>query len=321
MYKISACIPTYNSNKKYLIELVESILAQDYTNFEIVICDDASEAPIEEFIKPYQNLRPGNNKIKFYRNERNLGMVNNWNQSVAHADGELVIVLGHDDLIRPTMFREYAEKFVDPQIELVASGVNFVDETSRQIDYKVNVNHRNNIFVRKSQYTLDGREVTRLCLRNGIAVGELAVHMFRKATFERIGGYSGSLQHAVDLDMALKIAQCGTTIYINKAFLLRRFHDNNLTWKNLAAGKVSADRMRIYENNHIKYPFTYREQMEFRTYLIACACYDIIRLPKHKSWPVVWGAAKQIYHYKHFHPTIFWDHLKELAEHTNLDRC
>lgn len=96
-------IPAYKS--LYLKECIESILLQTYSNFEIVIVDDASPENLSAIVSQFQDQR-----IRFYRNEKNCGALNvvdNWNICLSYAKGDYIICMGDDDKLLPNCLQEY----------------------------------------------------------------------------------------------------------------------------------------------------------------------------------------------------------------------
>jgi glycosyltransferase involved in cell wall biosynthesis len=315
--KISACVPIYNTAPRYLADLIGSILSQSHADFEVVLCDDCSTVDYGPVLESHRADR----RIRYLRNESNLGMVHNWNAAVRYSDGELVIVLGHDDMIAPQMFAAYAEAFSRaPDVVLVSSGVQFVDERGQPIDAIVNVNHRANIFIDQPEYLLNGREAAYLCLRNGGALGELSVQMFRRAVFEAVGAFDPAFRHGADVDLSIRVTQRGKCIYLNQPFLLRRLHKRNLTWHNLAVGNVSHDRALRFERHKHSYNFRASEVARFKAYLVACAAYDIIRTVKHRNPQVMGDALRQIIRYSGLKPTAYLSLLCEIVTGRNRDR-
>lgn len=315
--KISACIPIYNTQPGYLIDLIESVLSQSYGVDEVVLCDDCSIVDYTSAIQQWRDDR----RIRYIRNGSNLGMVGNWNAAVRHSTGDLVIVLGHDDVIEPGMFAAYTAGFSRAaDVVLVSSGSQFINDRGGPTRVRTNVNHRSNIFVDRPEYVLGGKEVTYLCLRNGSAVGELSVLMFRRAVFEFVGGFNPAYRHGADVDLAIRVAQHGRTIYLNQPYLRRRVHKSNLTWHNLAAGHVSRDRALRFEHHKGSYLFNARELAQFRAYLAACAAYDLARVPRHKSVRVVGEAFRQIAEYSGLTPSAYFCLLREIITGQNRDR-
>jgi len=90
--RISVCIPTYNAAATVL-ESVNSILTQTLADFELVIVDNASSDGTFELLQSVKDQR-----IKLYRNPRNLGCAGNLNICKSRASGEIIFFLCSDDL-------------------------------------------------------------------------------------------------------------------------------------------------------------------------------------------------------------------------------
>ena len=73
MKKVSVAITAYNQ-AHYIGQAVESVLAQDYPNLEVVVSDNHSTDPIQEVMARYTS----DPRIKYFRNETNLGMIGNF---------------------------------------------------------------------------------------------------------------------------------------------------------------------------------------------------------------------------------------------------
>src|SRR5438093_10311878 len=89
--KVSVCIPTYNRSS-YLTRTVSSVLEQTVEDFELFVVDNASDDDTSQVIAALKDKR-----IRYCRNESNLGMVGNWNRCVQLAQGEYVAILHDDD--------------------------------------------------------------------------------------------------------------------------------------------------------------------------------------------------------------------------------
>ena len=97
-------IPAYKS--LYLRECIDSVLSQTYSNYEVVIVDDASPDNLEAIVSQFSDER-----IRFYRNEKNCGALNvvdNWNICLNYAKGDYIICMGDDDKLLPICLQEYA---------------------------------------------------------------------------------------------------------------------------------------------------------------------------------------------------------------------
>ncbi|WP_084612608.1 glycosyltransferase [Pseudogulbenkiania sp. MAI-1] len=93
---ISVVIPSYNY-AHFLPVAIDSVLTQEVTDIEIIVCDDLSSDDTPQVMQAYA----GNGQIRYYRNEVNLGATDNINYGMTLARGEYVLLLGADDLLEP----------------------------------------------------------------------------------------------------------------------------------------------------------------------------------------------------------------------------
>jgi len=91
--KLSICVPTYNG-KDTVRKALESILAQSYQNFEIIISDDCSTDDTEKVIRSFKDKR-----IKFFKNPKNLGYGQNLNTFRPRISGEIMVMMAQDDIM------------------------------------------------------------------------------------------------------------------------------------------------------------------------------------------------------------------------------
>lgn len=127
---ISIITPTYNTPKKYLEEMIESVLKQTYKNFELCIADDASTSKDTiETLKKYEN-HP-NIKIT-YRNE-NGHISEASNSALGLATGEYIVFLDHDDMLSPNALYEMVKKLNENrELKLIYSDEDKIDESNNR---------------------------------------------------------------------------------------------------------------------------------------------------------------------------------------------
>ncbi len=94
---VSVLTVTYN-HEKYIDDCIKSILASTYTNFELIVVDDVSPDRTYEIAKKYEEI---DNRVKVYRNEKNLGDYPNRNKAASYAKGKYLKYVDGDDLIYP----------------------------------------------------------------------------------------------------------------------------------------------------------------------------------------------------------------------------
>src|SRR5262245_50428881 len=97
--RVSVCVPTYNRSR-YLREAIESALVQTFADFELLVVDNCSTDDTPEVAAAFAAR---DRRVRYVRNERNLGLAGNFNRCVELAQGEYVALLHDDDLYLPEM--------------------------------------------------------------------------------------------------------------------------------------------------------------------------------------------------------------------------
>ena len=125
MPKVSVIMGIYNC-APYLQEALDSLYAQTFQDYEIVLCEDGSKDNTYEVAKQNADSHPN---IKLLRNERNLGLNATLNKCLAVADGEYIARMDGDDISVPTRF-EKEVKFLDehPEYAIVTTPMKYFDE-------------------------------------------------------------------------------------------------------------------------------------------------------------------------------------------------
>ena len=124
--KVTVCVATYN-RCKLLIRTIDSVLNQSYTNFELLICDDSSTDETEEYCRSMSKL---DNRIKYRRNNKNLGMVENYVQMYNKVETELFVVCSDDDFLFP----RHLERTVDAFYKQPGLGMAFGQTACGNVD-------------------------------------------------------------------------------------------------------------------------------------------------------------------------------------------
>jgi glycosyltransferase involved in cell wall biosynthesis len=128
--RVSIGLPVYNG-EKYLRLALDSLLAQDYGDFELIIADNASTDGTAEICRQCAHT---DRRIRFVRNDRNLGAVTNFNNVFRLSSGEYFMWAAHDDLWHPSYIRRCLEGLgQDVNVVLCASTVQFIDAFGDQI--------------------------------------------------------------------------------------------------------------------------------------------------------------------------------------------
>lgn len=126
--KVSICVPTYN-RPNLICELLDSILAQTYENFEIIITDNSDNLNTNEIIKnKYSDQR-----IRYFKNEMNLGMGGNTIKALGFIKGEFFTFTPDDDIWIDNNKIKKQVNFLKQN-----DGINIVYSNAKSIDYDGN---------------------------------------------------------------------------------------------------------------------------------------------------------------------------------------
>jgi len=103
--RLSIGLPVFNG-ERYLSQAISCFLEQTFGDFELIICDNASSDGTQQIGLGYAAQ---DSRVRYYRNERNLGAIANFNRTVALARGPLFKWAAHDDIYASS----YLEKCID----------------------------------------------------------------------------------------------------------------------------------------------------------------------------------------------------------------
>jgi glycosyltransferase involved in cell wall biosynthesis len=123
--RVSIGLPVYNG-EAYLAEAIESVLAQTFADFELIISDNASTDRTSEICQDYAAQ---DDRIRYYREPNNRGIGWNFTRTFDLARGELFKWQAHDDLCDPRMLEQCVQAFdANPEIVLAYPRVAIIDE-------------------------------------------------------------------------------------------------------------------------------------------------------------------------------------------------
>lgn len=206
MPKVSVIIPSYNS-AQYIGEAIESVFAQTYRDFEIIVVDDGSIDDTKEVLSPYIN------RI-VYLFQVNGGVAKARNAGIRNAQGEYIAFLDADDV----WFSEKLElqmKHLDsyPDAVLVYSDYSAFDNNGKALRKRKKEKYAGNIFYQ-------------LIKENFIPTSTVVM---KKEYFNKIGSFDESIEIAEDWDLWLRIARRYSICYFDKPLMKYKIHNDNMT--------------------------------------------------------------------------------------------
>jgi len=182
--QFSIIVPVYNTPIPLLEACVKSVMQQTYTNWQLVLVDDASSCEkVTHYLSRLQSS--GNKKITLLKNKRNLHISLASNEGLKQCSGEFVVFLDHDDLLAPQALNEVATTLTqNPSIRWVYSDEDLMSENGKRIAPHF-----------KSQwnpYLLHAHNyITHLCA-------------YQRELLNDLGGFRPGVDGAQDYDLALR---------------------------------------------------------------------------------------------------------------------
>jgi len=206
MPRVTVAIAALNASR-YIGETLDSVAAQSYRDFEIVVVDDGSTDGTAEIAerKPYT-------RVVRRRAGGPAGPATARNEAIRAGAGELIAVLDADDLWHPDKLElQVAELDRSLDTVLVATGVEPFGGSA------------------PAAPALTGGEVTAALLRVNFVTASAV--LFRRSAFERAGGFDpdSELIAVEDYDLWLRLSLLGRFAVVPRILTLRRVHDSNLS--------------------------------------------------------------------------------------------
>lgn len=127
--KISILIPVYNRNK-YISECIDSALDQTFSDFEVVVVDNASDDGTWEICRGYAERDP---RVRVFRNDENIGPVKNWIRCAKEARGEYSKMLFSDDLLERDCIEQMQGLLDNPDVGFVFCAARIGETKDRSV--------------------------------------------------------------------------------------------------------------------------------------------------------------------------------------------
>jgi glycosyltransferase involved in cell wall biosynthesis len=226
--KVSVCIPSYRG-AAHLGATIESVLAQSFHEFELVIIDDNSPDDIDIIVAGFNDPR-----IRYLKNQTNLGPEGNWNRCLKKACGQYFKLLPQDDLLYPDTLQRQIDVLDSDKEEQIA----FVFGSRYIIDAK------NQIIARRGypggvDGPIPSRKLVRNCVRFGTnLIGEPASVLMRKSVADKVGPFDGSIGYVIDIDYWTRLLAFGDGFYLGRP--VSAFRISRGSWS-LAIGRQQGE--------------------------------------------------------------------------------
>ncbi|MBN1796321.1 MAG: glycosyltransferase [Sedimentisphaerales bacterium] len=208
---VSVIMPVYNG-QKYLPQAIESVLSQDYPNFEVIIINDGSTDESEKIILSFKDDR-----IRYFKQE-NCGLAATHNEGIRKSRGAFVIKVDSDDYITSDFISKHIEEFNRcPEADLI-----YCDDVFLEDDYGRSRVHN------KPEYT-DRKLLIRDLFRCGFPLVPFRTCL-KRSIFDNIGFFDESLKIGEDYDIMLRFVKAGLKVHhLRQALYYRRLGSDSLS--------------------------------------------------------------------------------------------
>lgn len=197
---VSICIPSYNGSR-WISETITSVIEQSYTKWELIVSDHDSADETIAIVDSFRDSR-----IRVTHTPRAQSIAANWNRAVSEGRGDLVKVLGQDDLLYPRAIELEVEAM---QRTGLRPAFCFSD---RDVVNRTGVSRYRSPRRYSGARHLEPDELARSVCRSGTSpLGEPVAVLFRRETWDEVGGFHG--MYLIDLDFYCRISQLGGALY------------------------------------------------------------------------------------------------------------
>lgn len=202
---ISIVLPVYNG-EKYLRESIESVIAQTYQAWELLIMDDCSTDGSAEIAKEYEAK---DSRIHYYRNEQNLRLPRNLNRGFSLAKGDYLTWTSDDNRYKPQAIEKMHAALVSADAQFVFASCRIIDGDDKEVEY---------IMVSESSKK-------RLVGMNPVG----ACFLYTRKAYETVGEYDPEVALVEDFDYWQRVYTRFGAVTLEEILYEYRWHDGALT--------------------------------------------------------------------------------------------
>lgn len=268
MAKISILVPLYNTPEQFLREMIDSVIDQTYSNWELCLADGSDDAHsyVSTIVSEYQNKynTKDNTCIVYEKLLKNEGISGNTNQCLKLATGDYIGLFDHDDILHPSVLFEYVKAINEKNADYI-----YCDETTFKSG---NINKMLTMHF-KPDYAIDN-------LRANNYICHFSV--FKKDLLEGDELFRSQFDGSQDHDMILRLTdKAKNIVHVPRLMYYWRCHEGSVA-SNIdakpyaieAAKGAVADHLRRHGYDHFKITSTRAFETIFKIR------YEIIGSPK-----------------------------------------
>lgn len=189
---ITVVIPTFNRSG-LLRRAVDSVRCQTYSHWRLVVVDNASPDDTPEVMAEFMR---NEGRIRYHRHGENIGMLANWEFSIAQVETDYFSLLCDDDYLLPDFLEAAAREMTRrPELGLCFGVANIVDDKGKKISIAPNP-------MKPGYYPAGAGAAAMMTLQHPAT----PAIVFRTECFRTVGGFDRRSHYVADLDMILRVA-------------------------------------------------------------------------------------------------------------------
>lgn len=247
MPTVNVYMPAYEAKKAHIQAAIESVLAQTFTSWTLLIQDDCSKRePVREHIAAYKT----DDRITYRRNEKNVGIGPNWNACLDVGDAPYIAYLFHDDLWQP----QYLEKALEvldanPDVGFVSLGHSYLKEGD-VLDTAIYDEVEQFIEKHVSPGVHNGQELLLWWADQGLRpniIGEPSFVVLRRELIEKVGQFHETMPQFLDSEYWIRCLLQSNWYYLNEDLGSFRVHPSAASAQNAVAGRGAFDRFDCFQ--------------------------------------------------------------------------
>ena len=215
---VSVIIPGYN-HAPYLRERIDSVLNQEYPDFEVILLDDCSTDNSADIMQAYASGKYSckGRDVRFVANESNSGNTfKQWEKGISLAKGEYIWIAESDDVAEPSFLREcMARLMANPEVVVAFTWSNMIDQESKNLNFSWDETWRYNA---PGVYEGEDFCLHRLVYKNLMYNASMIV--FRKNAYTKVTSHYMKFRHSGDwlfwFEMCMQGRVCEVPLKLNK---------------------------------------------------------------------------------------------------------
>ncbi len=218
---ISVIIPVFN-HAHWVVEAVRSVLAQSFSDWELLIIDDASSDQSYALLQSLQQ-EFNDSRLQLFQHTENQGAAYTLNEAMQLAQGSYFAILNSDDIWHPDRLATLYAKAEQDKLDFVASAVQLQEEQPHTAEAQAWLDW----YARMQRHYVQDQDFLTSLLRGNFLIGT-SNFFFHRRVFEQLGGFS-DLRYVHDYEYLLRLCRADFRLHCLWAFpgLKYRWHDSN----------------------------------------------------------------------------------------------